>query len=98
MVKVQRYAPQAMQQWTDRLPDICKGFAPKDIFNCDETSIFFQATPQKSLLGHKEQHSGVKVSKDRFSILVCANAEGQKEKLWVIGKAKRPHQGGHVQV
>ena len=34
---------------------------------------------------------GNKVSKDRFSLLVCANATSKKEKLLVIGKVKRPH-------
>ena len=34
---------------------------------------------------------GNKVSKDRFSLLVCANATSEKEKLLVIGKSKRPH-------
>ena len=34
---------------------------------------------------------GNKLSKDRFSLLVCANAAGEKEKLLVIGKSKRPH-------
>ena len=34
---------------------------------------------------------GNKVSKDRFSLLVCANAAGEKEKLLVIRKSKKSH-------
>ena len=63
----------------------------RDIFNCDETAIFFKALPKKSHLGPSEKAEGLKTSKERFLILVCANAIGEKEKLLVIGKAKKPH-------
>ena len=55
------------------------------------TSIFFRALPNKTLHGPNENPMGNKISKDRFSILACANAAGEKEKLLVIGKSKRPH-------
>ena len=54
--------------------------------------IFFpQALPNKTLQHNSEKPMGNKVSKDRFSLLVCANAAGEKEKLLVIAKLKRPH-------
>ena len=53
--------------------------------------FFFKALPNKSLLGPNEQADGLKTSKERFSLLVCANAIDEKEKLLVIGKAKHPH-------
>ena len=54
-------------------------------------SIFFKALPNKTLHGPNEKLLGNKTSKDHFSILVCANAVGEKEKLLVIGKSKCPH-------
>ena len=45
---------------------------------------------KKSLLGPLKKPEGLKTSKEHFSLLVCANAIGKKEKLLVIGKAKRP--------
>ena len=62
-----------------------------DIYNCNKTSIFFKVLPNKSLLGPNEAPAGLKVQKDRFSLLEPANAIGEKEKLLVIGKAKCSH-------
>ena len=73
------------------MPQICAGYHPKDIFNCHETGVFFRALPQKSLIPNGSGHSRVKVSKDRFSVLVCANTLGEKCQLWIIGKLKKPH-------
>ena len=81
----------AVQQWMSDLPKLTEGYELHDIFNCDKTSISFKALPKKTLLGPNEQPAGVKQSKERFSILVCANATGKKEKLLVIGKSKCPH-------
>lgn len=82
---------EAVDKWLQELPNIINGYKLRDIYNCDETSIFFKALPNKSLLGPHEKAEGLKTSKERFSLLVCANAMGQKEKLLAIGKAKRPH-------
>ena len=82
---------EAIDQWLQELPTIMKGYELKDIYNCDKTSIFSHALPNKTLQHNSEKPMGNKVSKDRFSLLVCANATGEKEKLLVIGKAKRPH-------
>ena len=81
----------AIDQWLQELPTIMKGYELKDIYNCDKTSIFFRALPNKTLQHNCEKPMGNKVSQDRFSLLVCANAASKKEKLLVIGKLKRPH-------
>ena len=52
---------------------------------------FFSKHHQIRPHGPEEQPTGNKISKDRFSILVCANAAGKKEQLLVIGKSKRLH-------
>ena len=81
----------AIKQWKAKLPELCAGFSHRDIFNCDETSMFLRALPQKSRIPSGSEQSGVKVSKDRFSVLVCAYALGEKIKLLVIGKSNKPH-------
>ena len=73
----------------DARPKITEGC--EHIFNCDKTSIFFKALPKKTQLGAGENPAGVKTSKERFSLLLCANAIGQKGKLLIIGKSKWPH-------
>ena len=37
----------AVQQWQEKLPKICAGYHPRDIFNCDETGIFFRGFASK---------------------------------------------------
>ena len=32
---------EAVQQWKEKLPKICAGYHPRDIFNCNETGVFF---------------------------------------------------------
>ncbi|XP_023721482.1 tigger transposable element-derived protein 4-like [Cryptotermes secundus] len=72
-------------------PSIRKGYADKDIFNADETGIFFRLTPDRTLKFKGEKSVGGKLSKERITALVCANATGsEKRKLLVIGKSKNP--------
>ena len=28
--------------WKDKIPSVCEGYQPRDIFNMDETGIFFR--------------------------------------------------------
>ena len=64
----------AVEQWKAKFPEICAGYSPCDIFNCNKTGVLFQALPQKSLIPEGGSNFGVKISKDRFSVVVCANA------------------------
>jgi hypothetical protein len=68
-----------------------EGFAANDIFNADETGIFFRLTPDRTLKFKGGKCVGGKLSKDRITVLVCANSDGtEKMKLLVIGKSKNP--------
>ncbi|KAH0820527.1 hypothetical protein GEV33_002264 [Tenebrio molitor] len=63
----------------------------EQIFNADETGLFFKMTPNKILKFKGEKCSGGKMSKDRITVLVVANMTGTvKKKLLVIGKSKNP--------
>ncbi|XP_050293635.1 tigger transposable element-derived protein 6-like [Anthonomus grandis grandis] len=79
-----------VNQFLERLPGMLQGYRPKDIYNVDESGLFFRALPDKTLMLKGEKCTGGKMSKERLTILFCANMAGDKEKLLVIGKAARP--------
>jgi len=54
---------------------------PKDIFNADETGLFYRCTPDKTLAFKSERCSGGKKSKERITLLVGANNMDGSEKL-----------------
>jgi DDE superfamily endonuclease/Tc5 transposase DNA-binding domain/Fission yeast centromere protein N-terminal domain len=68
---------------------LLRAFAPRDIFNCDETGLFWNMTPDRSLTtraGHDRQKEQA-----RISALFCCNSDAS-ERLppLFIGTAKRP--------
>ena len=66
------------------------GYQCEDVYNADESGLFFRALPDKTLALKSEKCSGGKLSKERLTVLFCASMTGQKEKLLVIGKSARP--------
>jgi hypothetical protein len=76
-----------VDDWIQRIPKIIDGYEAKDIFNCDETGLFFKFMPDKSLTLHREECKGGKKSKERFTILFCVNSTGEEKlKPLVIGR------------
>ena len=55
-------------------------------------AYFFGSVPNKSFIRDGEVPHGTKAQtlKERFTVLLCCNAIGEKEKVWVIGKSKHP--------
>lgn len=83
--------PATCDQWIQNLPSLLADYDLDDIYNCDETGVWFRSVPTKSYIQLDEKAKGVKVLKERITILVTASATGKKEKLWVIGRSKKPH-------
>ena len=82
---------QACQNWKiDILPELIKGYEPKDIFNCDETGVFWHAVPTHSFIKEGEQPKGVKTLKERLSLLLTCSVVGEKLEPWIIGKSAKP--------
>ncbi|XP_043469542.1 tigger transposable element-derived protein 4-like [Leptopilina heterotoma] len=78
-------------QWTKDLPNLLTEYDPEDIYNADETGLFFKCLPNKTFAFQGEKCHGGKQSKERITILQCANMTGtNKLPLLVIGKSKRP--------
>ncbi len=48
------------------IPVILNEYDAKDVFNVDETGLFYRATPDRTLILSKEQYKGGKKSKERF--------------------------------
>ena len=79
----------------DNLRAECSGYALRDIFNMDETGLFWKLQPDRSLATH--QTSGGKKSKDRITLVLTANADGsEKLEPWVIGRSKNPRCLKHI--
>ncbi|XP_036338616.1 jerky protein homolog-like [Rhagoletis pomonella] len=69
-----------------------KGLTNSQIYNADETALFWKKLPDKTLALRTEKTApGRKIGKERITLLVCCNASGEhKLKLLMIGKAKNP--------
>jgi len=68
-----------------------EGYDDAEIYNCDETGLFFKMLPNKTFKFKGETYSGGEMFKDRLTVLVCANMTGtSKKNLFVVGKSKTP--------
>lgn len=69
-----------------------KGLKLDEIYNADESALFFKMLPSRSVvLGSEAKVSGHKACKDRFTFMPCCNATGtHKLKLQIIGKSLMP--------
>lgn len=81
-----------VEDWVKTVwPSLRKDYADENIFNADETGLFFKMLPERTFKFKGEKLSGVKTSKERITVLVAANMTGSiKRKLLVIGKSKSP--------
>ena len=84
--------PHAADTWTSTvLPNILEAYAPCDVYNADETGIYFRALPDGTLTFSNDKRGGCNKSKERITALVAANMDGtDKRPLFVIGKSKKP--------
>lgn len=65
------------------------GLSPEQVYNADETGLFWRCLPNPTLEGGAAPST--KQNKDRLTVLMCANATGShKIKPLVIGKGSGP--------
>lgn len=78
--------------WTEsNVAGIMKDYAPKDIYNADETGLFYEMLPARTLDFKGQRCHGGKHSKKRVTVLLCANMDGtDKRPPLVIGKSAKP--------
>ncbi|KAI6648380.1 Tigger transposable element-derived protein 4-like isoform X4 [Oopsacas minuta] len=66
-------------------------FTPENIFNGDETGLYFRCFPDKGYSIKGTDLPGGKKAKDRITVMLCANMSGtEKDPLLAIGKSKQP--------
>jgi hypothetical protein len=65
------------------------GYELCDIYNMDETGLFFCMPPDRTLAS--QQLSGIKANKTRITVALCTNADGSDiRKPLFIGHSKKP--------
>lgn len=78
-------------EWKDKLAELTEGYEPEDVFNADETGLFFKCLPDKTLSFKGDKCHGGKGSKHRLTVLLGANCTGtHKLNPLVIGKSLKP--------
>ncbi|XP_049522194.1 tigger transposable element-derived protein 6-like [Dermacentor silvarum] len=71
--------------------DITARYQAQDIFYVDETALFWQMLPNKTLACRGDKACGGKANKARVSVLLAANLDGLKKlRPLVIGKSTAP--------
>ena len=93
-VTVRKLTPTLLLQTNGfQIPLYClmETYEPSDIYNADETGIYYRALPDGSLTFTTDKLSGTKKIKERLTALVATNMDGtDKRPLLVIGKSKQP--------
>ena len=80
----------AVEEWKKKIPTITNNYNIKDIFNCDESALYYRTLPAKTYVKKGSDQHGFIQSKERISILFAANALGERLKPLVIHKAQYP--------
>ena len=93
--KLSADAPAAKQFVEDDLPKLLERYHPDDVFNCDETGLYWRGISNRGYHvnnnNNKNNPSGGKVPKERLTIMPTANMSGtEKLPLLAIGKFKNP--------
>ena len=74
-----------------KLQELIALFNIENVYNADETGLFFRLGPNKTLATKNDKAKGTKKNKERVTVLLCCNAIGTKKiKPLVIGKYQNP--------
>lgn len=89
----------AVDTYIDHFATIVRHLSPSQIFNADESGLYFKCTPSSTFVTKDESSApGRKGNKERVTFMPCANADGSfKLPLMMIGKSKRPRALKNVQ-
>ncbi|KAF4531378.1 hypothetical protein B566_EDAN019502 [Ephemera danica] len=72
------------------LPTLIGNYDEKDVFNCDETALYYRVLSSKTLESSHCSAIGRKVSKERVTLMLCGSMCGEKLVPLVIGKYRSP--------
>ncbi|ESO04001.1 hypothetical protein HELRODRAFT_136350, partial [Helobdella robusta] len=65
-------------------------FLPENIFNADETGLYYRSLPQRSFVLKSDKRKGIKTAKERITVLLACSQTGEKLPPLVIGYAENP--------
>ena len=83
--------PEKIEEDRQLIRKVLSKYQLSDIFNLDETALFYRLPPNKTLANKNEKLQGIKQSKDRLSIAVIVSASGEEFiKPIVIGHHRKP--------
>ena len=81
-----------LEEWKETvLYPTLESYVPQDIYNSDETALFYKCLPHRTYCKAGEKPAGSAKHKDRLTLLIITNMDGSDHrKLSVIGKARNP--------
>ena len=79
----------ASVDWIRHLSALVEEYALEDQFNADETALFYQHFPRKSMVFKGKSCKGGKMAKERLSIMLCCSTTREITPP-LIGNAARP--------
>ncbi|KAK3106816.1 hypothetical protein FSP39_000437 [Pinctada imbricata] len=79
-----------VKEWIDKVPSLCAGYESCNIFNMDETGLFYRDTTRQTYHIKGDECAGGKRSKERVTLALCASLTGEKLPPLFIGKSKKP--------
>ena len=79
------------ESWTSQiLPSLVEGCEPHNIFNADESGLFYKTTPTGSLVDKGQVRPGIKIRKERLTFLMIVNQSDTEKENITIGKFCNP--------
>ena len=81
---------ETVDSWKERLPEILRGYSLCNIWNMDETGVFWRALPARGFGQKGKQCKGGKSCKQRVTVAFFVSASGEKEKPVFIWQFKNP--------
>lgn len=79
-----------VDSYRERIAEIVGSFSPKDVFNYDETGLYFKAMPDKTLAVAGESTKETRMLKNTLTVMFACSASGEKLKPLIIGKSAKP--------
>lgn len=87
-----KISEETADEWIKSFLMILENYDPDDVFNMDESGMFFNLQPDRTLNIKGDRCHGGSKSKQRVTAVFCCNSTGtEKFKPWIIGKFEKPH-------
>ena len=82
--------PTVVADWHQKLVSIFEGYDLNNVFNADETGLFYRALPKRSMVVEGEEAKGGRDAKERIAALLACSATGEKLTPLLIGRSANP--------